>query len=133
MLKSDILEKLSKKNSNISFEDIELLFDIFIKKIKPVLDKIKNLKVNFFRIENNFFGDSVTVAGLLTGKDIISQLKGKDIGSSVWATYRILNDEQTLTLDDMTLDDISKELQTEFKVSKNDSINDIIKSIKDET
>ena len=70
---------------------------------------------------------------MLTGKDIISQLKGKDIGSSVWATYRILNDEQTLTLDDMTLDDISKELQTEFKVSKNDSIDDIIQSIKDET
>ena len=125
--------KSLKTKTKISIVTSTLVFDIFIKKIKPVLDKIKNLKVNFFRIENNFFGDSVTVAGLLTGKDIISQLKGKDIGSSVWATYRILNDEQTLTLDDMTLDDISKELQTEFKVSKNDSINDIIKSIKDET
>lgn len=125
--------KSLKTKTKISIVTSTLVFDIFIKKIKPVLDKIKNLKVNFFQIENNFFGDSVTVAGLLTGKDIISQLKGKDIGSSVWATYRILNDEQTLTLDDMTLDDISKELQTEFKVSKNDSINDIIKSIKDET
>ena len=125
--------KALKKKTKISIVTSTLVFDIFIKKIKPVLEKIKNLKVNFFQIENNFFGDSVTVAGLLTGKDIISQLKGKDIGSSVWATYRILNDEQTLTLDDMTLDDISKELQTEFKVSKNDSINDIIKSIKDET
>ena len=125
--------RVLKTKTKISIVTSTLVFDIFIKKIKPVLDKIKNLKVNFFQIENNFFGDSVTVAGLLTGKDIISQLKGKDIGSSVWATYRILNDEQTLTLDDMTLDDISKELQTEFKVSKNDSINDIIKSIKDET
>ena len=125
--------KSLKTKTKISIVTSTLVFDIFIKKIKPVLDKIKNLKVNFFQIENNFFGDSVTVAGLLTGKDIISQLKGKDIGSSVWATYRILNDEQTLTLDDMTLDDISKELQTEFKVSKNDSINYIIKSIKDET
>jgi len=125
--------KSLKTKTKISIVTSTLVFDIFIKKIKPVLDKIKNLKVNFFQIENNFFGDSVTVAGLLTGKDIISQLKGKDIGSSVWATYRILNDEQTLTLDDMTLDDISKELQTDFKVSKNDSINDIIKSIKDET
>ena len=125
--------KSLKTKTKISIVTSTLVFDIFIKKIKPVLDKIKNLKVNFFQIENNFFGDSVTVAGLLTGKDIISQLKGKDIGSSVWATYRILNDEQTLTLDDMTLDDISKELQTEFKVSKNDSINDIIKSIKNET
>ena len=125
--------KSLKKKTKISIVTSTLVFDIFIKKIKPVLEKIKNLKVNFFQIENNFFGDSVTVAGLLTGKDIISQLKGKDIGSSVWATYRILNDEQTLTLDDMTLDDISKELKTEFKVSKNDSIDYIIQSITDET
>ena len=108
------------------------MFDIFLRKIKPVLDEIKNLEVNFFKIENNFFGDSVTVAGLLTGRDIISQLEGKDLGDSVWATYRILNDEQTLTLDDMTLDDISEALQTEFKVSKNDSINDIIENITNE-
>ena len=122
-----------KKKTKISIITSTLVFDIFIKKIKPVLDNIKNLEVNFFKIKNDFFGDSVTVAGLLTGKDIISQLKGKDLGDSVWTTYRILNDDQTLTLDDMTLDDISKTLQTEFKVSKNDSINDIIMSINDET
>ena len=122
-----------KLKTKISIITSTLVFDIFIKKIKPVLDNIKNLEVNFFKIKNDFFGDSVTVAGLLTGKDIISQLKGKDLGDSVWTTYRILNDDQTLTLDDMTLDDISKALQTEFKVSKNDSINDIIMSINDET
>jgi NifB/MoaA-like Fe-S oxidoreductase len=119
--------------TKISIVTSTLVYDIFIKKIKPTLNKITNLEVNFFQIKNNFFGDSVTVAGLLTGKDIISQLKGKDLGNSVWTTYRILNDDQTLTLDDMTLGDISKALQTKFKVSKNDSINDIIKSITNET
>jgi len=119
--------------TKISIVTSTLVYDIFIKKIKPILNKITNLEVNFFKIKNNFFGDSVTVAGLLTGEDIISQLKGKDLGSSVWTTYRILNDDQTLTLDDMTLGDISKALQTKFKVSKNDSINDIIKSITNET
>ena len=125
--------KALQTKTTISIVTSTLVYDIFIKKIKPVLNKITNLEVNFFKIKNNFFGDSVTVAGLLTGKDIISQLKGKDLGSSVWTTYRILNDDQTLTLDDMTLGDISKALQTKFKVSKNDSINDIIKSITNET
>ena len=124
--------KKLKSKTKISIVTSTLVFDIFLRKIKPVLDKIKNLEVNFFKIENNFFGDSVTVAGLLTGRDIISQLENKDLGDSVWATYRILNDEQTLTLDDMTLDDISEALQTEFKVSKNDSINDIIENITNE-
>ena len=53
------------------------------------------------------------------------------MGSSVWATYRILNDDQTLTLDDMTLKDISKALKTPFKVS-NDSIYEIIKDVSNE-
>ena len=124
--------KALETKTKISIVTSTLVYDIFIKKIKPVLSKIKNLEVNFFQIKNNFFGDSVTVAGLLTGKDIISQLKGKDLGDSVWTTYRILNDDQTLTLDDMSLDYISKSLQTKFKVSENDSINDIIKSITNE-
>ena len=125
--------KSINKKVKISIITGVLSYDIFIQEIKPVLNKIKNLEVNFFAIKNNFFGDSVTVAGLLTGKDIISQLKGKDIGSSVWATYRILNDDQTLTLDDMTLDDLSKELNVDFKISPSDSIYDIIKDISCET
>ena len=71
------------------------------------------------------------MAGLLTGKDVIEQLKNKDLGSSVWTTYRILNDEQTLTLDDMTLDDISTQLGVDFKIS-NDSLYQIIKEISNE-
>ena len=121
-----------KNPTKISIVTSTLVYDIFTNLVKPVLDKIKNLKVNFYKIENNFFGDSVTVAGLLTGKDIISQLKGYDLGNSVWTTYRILNEDQTLTLDDMTLDQISKILDTKFKVSQNDSIKEIIDYLENE-
>jgi len=124
--------KSIKIKTKISIVTGVLAYGIFIQEIKPVLDKIENLEVNFFQIKNNFFGDSVTVAGLLAGKDIISQLEGQDLGSSVWATYRILNDDQTLTLDDMTLNDLSNKLNTEFKISQNDSIYDIIEDITNE-
>ena len=122
-----------KKPTKVSIVTSTLVYDIFVKLVKPVLDKIKNLEVNFYKIENNFFGDSVTVAGLLTGKDIISQLEGVDLGDSVWTTYRILNEDQTLTLDDMTVEQISEKLNTTFKISKNDSIKEIIDYIQDET
>ena len=122
-----------KKPTKVSIVTSTLVYDIFVKLVKPVLDKIKNLEVNFYKIENNFFGDSVTVAGLLTGKDIISQLEGVDLGDSVWTTYRILNDDQTLTLDDMTVEQISEKLNTTFKISKNDSIKEIIDYIQYET
>ena len=122
-----------KKPTKVSIVTSTLVYDIFVKLVKPVLDKIKNLEVNFYKIENNFFGDSVTVAGLLTGKDIISQLEGVDLGDSVWTTYRILNEDQTLTLDDMTVEQISEKLNTTFKVSKNDSIKEILDYIQYET
>ena len=122
-----------KKPTKVSIVTSTLVYDIFVKLVKPVLDKIKNLEVNFYKIENNFFGDSVTVAGLLTGKDIISQLEGVDLGDSVWTTYRILNEDQTLTLDDMTVEQISEKLNTTFKISKNDSIKEILDYIQYET
>ena len=66
----------------------------------------------------------VTVSGLLTGKDVINDLKGKSLGESVWTSYRILNDEGTLTIDDMSIQQISEELDVPFNVS-NDSILEI--------
>ena len=48
MLKSDILDKLNKKNDNLNPEDIELLFNIFIKKISSSLKNGKNIEIRGF-------------------------------------------------------------------------------------
>ena len=48
MLKSDILDKLNKKNVNLNPEDIELLFNIFIKKISSSLKNGKNIEIRGF-------------------------------------------------------------------------------------
>ena len=96
--------------------------------ILPELNKIENLKVNLFKINNDFYGESVTVSGLLTAKDIISQLRDKELGESVWCSHRILNDEGTLTLDDWTLDEMSREIEVPVNVS-NDSILEIFNNI----
>ena len=66
----------------------------------------------------------VTVSGLLTGKDIIHELKDKSLGQAVWSSCRVLNDERTLTLDDMTIEQISDILGVPFNIS-NDSIIEI--------
>ena len=102
----------------------KLMENIFKKYVMPILSNIKNLKVNLYVIENKFYGDMVTVSGLLIGKDIINELKGKSLGESVWASYRIFNDEGTLTLDNMSIQKISEELGVPFNVS-NDSVFEI--------
>ena len=88
------------------------------------LNKIQNLEVKLFKISNEFYGDSVSVAGLLTAKDIILQLKGKNLGEALWCSHRILNDEGLLTLDDWSLEQMSGELNLPVRVA-NDSILEI--------
>jgi putative radical SAM enzyme (TIGR03279 family) len=107
-----------KKTTNITIATGWLVKDIFHEKVLPILNKIENLCVNLIPIHNNFFGRSVTVTGLLTGKDIISQLSAQSIGDAIWMSHRILNDEGTRTLDDMTLDEISQKLGCPIVVSE---------------
>ena len=85
----------------------------------PTLKNIKNLTVNHIPIENQFYGvNEVTVSGLLVGKDIIQQLKDKDLGDLVILSNRILNEDGLVTLDDMTLDQLSNEIGTPVVVSE---------------
>ncbi|NOZ07319.1 MAG: DUF512 domain-containing protein [FCB group bacterium] len=101
-----------------------LVNDVFQREIGTYLNKIQNLKVNIIPIDNDFMGRSVTVTGLLTGRDIVAQLTGRQLGQAVWCTKRIINDEGTRTLDDMTLEDMSAQLGVPFLVS-DDSIAEI--------
>lgn len=73
--------------------------------------RIKNLDLQVVTVVNHFFGDSVTMAGLMTGGDIIKACKGRDLGSLLLIPSVALNDEQTLFLDGSTLQDIERELQ----------------------
>ena len=86
------------------------------------------MNVTLVPIKNEFYGNSVTVTGLLTGKDIVSQLSNELLGDAVWMSHRILNDDGSMTLDDMTLNDISHSLGCPLSVS-NDSFLDLIKGL----
>ena len=103
-----------------------LIHDLFQNKVVPVLNQIYNMNVALVPIKNDFYGNSVTVTGLLTGQDIISQLRSKTLGDAVWMSHRILNDDGIKTLDDMTVEDMSLALGCPIFIS-NDSILDLIK------
>jgi len=113
---------------NITIATGTLIHDLFQNKVVPVLNQIYNMNVALVPIKNDFYGNSVTVTGLLTGQDIISQLRSKTLGDAVWMSHRILNDDGFKTLDDMTLEDMSLSLGCPISVS-NDSILDLIKGL----
>jgi NifB/MoaA-like Fe-S oxidoreductase len=88
-----------------------------IKGLAEVLEKrYNNLKVNVYPIENIFFGKHVTVAGLLTGQDIISQLKDKELGQVLMVPETMLKAGENVFLDNCTVDMMEEVLGIKVKV-----------------
>ncbi|MGY8780777.1 MAG: DUF512 domain-containing protein [Fidelibacterota bacterium] len=95
-----------------------LISDWFKSNILPTMNTIKNLSVNHLTIRNDFYGaEQVTVTGLLVGKDIVNQLNGKDLGDMVVFSDRILSETGVVTLDDMSLKQISEAVGTPVVVT----------------
>ena len=92
--------------------------------IKGTVDKAKdkwhNLNCNVYAIENRFFGEKITVAGLVTGSDIINQLKGKKLGDELLIPACMLRFERDLFLDDVSVQRLSEELGVKVKVCDTD-------------
>ena len=94
-----------------------LVANFFQEKFIPLFHSFSNLDIQLKPIKNTFFGeDDVTVSGLLTGQDIITQLRGQELGDIVLLSNRILNEDNTLTLDDMNLEQISNSLNVPVRV-----------------
>ncbi len=68
------------------------------------------LKIHVTPIKNNFFGESITVSGLLTGKDIIEQLASKELGDALLIPASALRADGDVLLDDLSPEDISRAL-----------------------
>ena len=112
------LPKKIKKPRRVTVCTGTLISDWFKSHWIPTVENIENLEINHLTILNEFYGSKeVTVSGLLVGRDIIDQLKGKDLGDMVIFSDRILSETGTVTLDDMSLDKISNEIGTPVVVT----------------
>lgn len=74
------------------------------KEIFPALDG------RVYRVLNDFFGHSITVTGLVTGRDLINQLKGKELGERLLISQNMLRRDEMDFLDDVTLEEASAAL-----------------------
>lgn len=73
-------------------------------------EKFAGLETNVVAVENKFFGESVTVAGLVTGGDLIARLKGEDIGDELLIPAVMLRREGDLFIDGVSVDDAASAL-----------------------
>lgn len=92
-----------------------------IKKLAEMAEsRFSGLKCDVVPIRNDFFGNTITVTGLITAGDLISQLKGRDNGSELLISSAMLMQNSEIFLDDMTVSDVEKAIDIKIKITQND-------------
>jgi putative radical SAM enzyme (TIGR03279 family) len=111
---------LSMKRRHISIATGVLAYK-YIKEMALAVEKRYNmLKISVFPIINDFFGENVTVTGLITGKDIINQLKGEILGDELLIARNMLKADREVLLDDCTVEMLEGSLKTRVTVVENE-------------
>ena len=106
---SDMSDSLTEKR-RISIATARAAYP-FIKKSCDMLSGfIKNLEINVYEIINEFYGESITVTGLLTGCDMYKQLVGKDLGDELFIPENSLKADEDIFLCGMSLEELSEKL-----------------------
>ncbi|MEW8973357.1 MAG: DUF512 domain-containing protein [Tissierellaceae bacterium] len=93
-----------------------LAYDFMKGLCHKIMEKFKGLDLKVIPIVNDFFGHNITVSGLITGIDLISQLKGIDSDGIIIPRSMMKSGEEVF-LDNITLDEVSKKLKTKILVS----------------
>ena len=87
-----------------------------------------NLKIHVYEIINDFFGELITVSGLLTGQDILKQLTGKVLGTRLLLPQNVLRSGEDVFLDDYTKTELENALQVPINIVKSSGY-DFIRSV----
>lgn len=102
----------------------------FIKGFAEKLEsKFINTDIKVYKIINNYFGERITVSGLITGTDLIEQLKGRELGERLLLPCNVLRSGEDVFLDDITVSQLENALQVKADIVKSsgqDFINSVI-------
>ncbi|CEK39292.1 DUF512 domain-containing protein [Paraclostridium sordellii] len=79
-----------------------------------MMEKYPELDIKVHKIINNFFGDTITVSGLITATDIIDQLKNEDLGQTLYIPRSMLKADEEIFLDNITLEELQKIMNMEI-------------------
>lgn len=87
---------------------------------KAAENKFPELKCNVYRIRNDFFGETITVSGLITAQDLMVQLKGKELGEELLLPSSMLRRDSDIFLDDIRVPVVEETLGVRIKSTNSD-------------
>jgi len=104
------LEPEAVKPSHVSLATGKAAFPLMEKLACALERKLPQARVSVYAIENHFFGEEITVCGLITGRDLTEQLAGKELGDRLLISAAMLRHEQDLFLDGLSVEAAEKKL-----------------------
>lgn len=125
LLKSEAIDAISDINNISGTRHVSIVTGVaaypLLREIADMCEqKCAGLKCDVFAIKNEFFGEKITVAGLITATDIYNQLKNKNLGDSLFIPSSMLRSEGDMFLDSITVEELSQKLNVKIKPIDND-------------
>ena len=105
---------------SVSIATGRLAYPVISKLADALMRGFPDVEVNVYAIRNDFFGEMITVSGLITGIDIINQLKNQELGEVLYLPENILRSGEDVFLDDLTAGDLETALQVKIDIVKSD-------------
>lgn len=113
---------------NVSLATGYLAYPYLKKMADRLSQKYTGTKIQIYPIRNDFFGERITVAGLITGQDLIRQLTGQELGTRLLLPCSMFRSEEEVFLDDITRSELEEALQVPVDIVKS-SGQDLIDAI----
>lgn len=120
------------REMSLSIATAKLAYPTIKEVARKIEEKFQNIKIHVYCIKNEFFGEKITVSGLLVGQDIINQLREKELGERLILPANVLNIEEPIFLDDITLEEMQKTLQLPIDIVQSNGEDFLTKILGDE-
>lgn len=127
MFREDLLEtlkdwKVDTRQGKVTLVTAKLIYPTICWAAEQLKKYYPNIEFQVVCVINHYFGEQITVAGLLTATDIIEQLKDLDLGDRVVLPSVVLKADEPIFLDDITLEDVHKALQVPIHIVKSNGM-----------
>ena len=117
-MQEDMEKGRTPKKARLSLATGRLAYPYVQKFCNRMMEVYPQLELMVYPIRNDFFGEMITVSGLLTGQDIKAQLMGQDLGERLLLPQNVLKSAEPVFLDDYTLEELETALQVPIDIVK---------------
>lgn len=115
--------RIMRPSRNISVATGILAYETICMLCREIMEAFPMIRITVYPIRNDFFGEMITVSGLITGQDLIAQLKDKPLGECLLLPENMFRSGEEVFLDDVTLEDAQNALQVPVDIVKSSGMN----------